>query len=55
NTSCEKSTPHNFRQLILNFPRSVINRELNESEKQAICFPEELRNLFILILNSPRV
>ncbi|CAF3727151.1 unnamed protein product [Rotaria sp. Silwood1] len=43
-----------FRQLILNFPRSVINRELTDSEKQAICFTEELRNLCFLMLKSPR-
>ncbi|CAF3719635.1 unnamed protein product [Rotaria sordida] len=43
-----------FRQLILNFTHSVINRELTESEKQAICFTEELRNLFILMLKSTR-
>ncbi|CAF3845140.1 unnamed protein product [Rotaria magnacalcarata] len=43
-----------FRQLILNFRHSITSRELNESEKQAICFTEELRNLFILMLKSPR-
>ncbi|CAF4829872.1 unnamed protein product, partial [Rotaria socialis] len=43
-----------FRELILNFRHAITSRELNESEKQAICFTEELRNLFILMLKSPR-
>ncbi|CAF3634590.1 unnamed protein product [Rotaria sordida] len=43
-----------FRQLILNFQYPTINRSLTDSEQQAICFTEELRYLFALMLKSPR-
>lgn len=43
-----------FRELILNFQLIAINRPLTANEQQAIGFIEELRNLFILMLRSPR-
>ncbi|CAF3325058.1 unnamed protein product [Rotaria socialis] len=43
-----------FRRLILNFQYPTINRSLADSEQQAICFTEELRYLFALMLKSPR-
>ncbi|CAF1147249.1 unnamed protein product [Adineta steineri] len=43
-----------FRQLILNFQYLETNCILSKSEQQAISFTEELRDLFILMLKSPR-